>query len=221
MISRQEAKAQGLKRYFTGLACKHGHVGERLVSNGACLVCVSEKENRPYYKARKAANARKPARKEQQIAYRQTQAAREKQAMYRQTSERRAAQLARKQTPDYKKKAAATYAVWSAANKERIAANGAAWRKENTAARTSYQAQRKATQLKATPAWVDRQAIKAIYEQANFTSRVTGEPMHVDHIYPLQSDWVCGLHVPLNLQILTATENVKKSNKLLDDPFLQ
>ena len=28
IISHAEAKAQGLKRYFTGKPCKHGHVAE-------------------------------------------------------------------------------------------------------------------------------------------------------------------------------------------------
>jgi 5-methylcytosine-specific restriction endonuclease McrA len=38
IISRAEAKAAGLPRYFTGLACKNGHVAERLVS-GDCIEC--------------------------------------------------------------------------------------------------------------------------------------------------------------------------------------
>lgn len=39
IISRKEARAAGLTRYFTGKACKHGHVVERLVSDGNCTVC--------------------------------------------------------------------------------------------------------------------------------------------------------------------------------------
>jgi hypothetical protein len=46
IISRKDAKAQGLKRYHTGKPCKHGHVAERLVSNATCIDClrVSKRE---------------------------------------------------------------------------------------------------------------------------------------------------------------------------------
>src|SRR5882762_7363285 len=49
IITRSEAKASGLLRYFTGKPCKHGHVEERLVSNGACLQC--RKDGEPAYRA--------------------------------------------------------------------------------------------------------------------------------------------------------------------------
>jgi hypothetical protein len=42
IISRVAAKDQGLKRYFTGLPCKRGHVCERLVSNQSCCKCHYE-----------------------------------------------------------------------------------------------------------------------------------------------------------------------------------
>lgn len=47
IISCKEAKAKGLKRYFTGKPCKRGHVAERHVTGG-CIVC-SQEDCRAYY----------------------------------------------------------------------------------------------------------------------------------------------------------------------------
>lgn len=47
IISRKEAKAQGLTRYYTGLPCVKGHITERMVSCYSCCAChhQSKKEN--------------------------------------------------------------------------------------------------------------------------------------------------------------------------------
>lgn len=41
IISRAEAKAKGLRRYFTGSPCLHGHLAERDTHHRACLACQS------------------------------------------------------------------------------------------------------------------------------------------------------------------------------------
>ena len=41
IISRKEAKSLGLKYYFTGKLCKHGHINERMTSSGVCTDCKS------------------------------------------------------------------------------------------------------------------------------------------------------------------------------------
>ncbi len=43
VISRVEAIAAGLKRYYTGEPCKHGHVAERYTTTSGCLECVHPK----------------------------------------------------------------------------------------------------------------------------------------------------------------------------------
>ncbi len=42
IISRKEAKISGLKRYFTGRPCKHGHITQRDVVNGTCIECTRD-----------------------------------------------------------------------------------------------------------------------------------------------------------------------------------
>jgi len=54
--------------------------------------------------------------------------------------------------------------------------------------------------------------IKHLYIQAKELEKLDGIKRHVDHIIPLQGEYVCGLHIPQNLQILTANENCKKGN---------
>jgi hypothetical protein len=67
-------------------------------------------------------------------------------------------------------------------------------------------AYRRALQKQATPPWVNRKDLKAIYAACP-------KGYHVDHIIPLDNDDVCGLHVPANLQYLTAFENDSKGNR--------
>jgi 5-methylcytosine-specific restriction endonuclease McrA len=75
---------------------------------------------------------------------------------------------------------------------------------------------RESKKLNAMPWWVDRDKLQEVYVLCRLLSNATGVVHHVDHIVPLQNARVCGLHVPWNLQIITAEENLKKSNKFQD-----
>ena len=69
------------------------------------------------------------------------------------------------------------------------------------------------------PHWLtegDWQEIKAMYLQAVHLSQATGSRYVIDHIYPLRGSNVSGLHVPSNLRVVSAQENQKKYNKVLD-----
>lgn len=46
IISRKDALAQGLSRYFTGVPCRRGHIAERIASKAACSICVSENDRK-------------------------------------------------------------------------------------------------------------------------------------------------------------------------------
>jgi len=75
-----------------------------------------------------------------------------------------------------------------------------------------YEASRRASKLSATPKWLTskhKEEIESIYIKAQKMS------LTVDHIIPLSSRIVCGLHVPWNLQLLSQSENSRKGNKVL------
>lgn len=77
-------------------------------------------------------------------------------------------------------------------------------------------ARRRAAKLQRTPAWLsssERLAIQRKYDEAERLTRETGIIHHVDHEIPLSGEFVSGLHVPDNLQVLTAYANLSKGNR--------
>lgn len=64
----------------------------------------------------------------------------------------------------------------------------------------------------ATPAWSNEFFIEQAYDIARKRSEVTGIRWEVDHIVPLKSDLVCGLHTHDNLQVITKFANQSKKN---------
>lgn len=67
----------------------------------------------------------------------------------------------------------------------------------------------------ATPPWADLKAIRRVYMDAQ-RIRAKGMDVHVDHIIPLRGRKVSGLHVPANLRVIDATENMKKGARFED-----
>jgi hypothetical protein len=75
----------------------------------------------------------------------------------------------------------------------------------------------RAKKINASVSWKDNGKIDAIYKEAKRLSKLMWIEFHVDHIIPLQGEFVSGLHWEGNLQILTAFENLSKRNRLLTD----
>ena len=79
-----------------------------------------------------------------------------------------------------------------------------------------YWNERKANDLAQSAA---RRAVTRKAKLEGYASEITEiykqcpEGHHVDHIVPLRGQYVCGLHVPWNLQYLTAEDNLKKGNR--------
>jgi hypothetical protein len=101
-----------------------------------------------------------------------------------------------------------------AKNPEKRNAAFTRWRLKNLAQCAARTRRRDAAKRGATPSWADQEAIKAFYIEARRLTDLTGVPHEVDHIYPLVSNTMCGLHVEFNLQILTKSANSAKKNKV-------
>ena len=189
--TRKEAQDSGAKYYFTGGPCKYGHIAPRK-TKGACVECIK-------------------------IEWQQ---AAEKRADYFREYNRR------EDVKDRKNE-------WYEANREQVIQAAAtrplevkrvyqkAWKERNTVwVRADTKARRRKHRL-ATPKWLTREQkgqIRELYKIAITMTKTTGEQYVVDHIVPLRSEFVCGLHVPWNLRVIPRQENLLKSNKLIDTP---
>lgn len=90
------------------------------------------------------------------------------------------------------------------------------WKETNRSRHNANCMLRHVMKMKAKPVWLsddDLWMIEEAYSLAKLREQMTGIKWHVDHIVPLRGKTVCGLHVPWNLQVITASENCSKRNK--------
>lgn len=90
------------------------------------------------------------------------------------------------------------------------------WRAANPSRVTYHTSTRRSALAKRTPPWLTHEhyeQMRAMFWAASLMEMATGEKHHVDHIVPLRGKLVSGLNVPWNMQVLSATENLKKSNR--------
>jgi hypothetical protein len=121
---------------------------------------------------------------------------------------------------------------WSEANKEKMLQYSREWYARNTEGQRERRREyvkanlpkevarnrgRAAEKLRATPAWANEFFIKEAYDLAARRSKATGIKWHVDHIVPLKSKRVSGLHVEHNLQVIPAVDNIRKGNRWWPD----
>ena len=102
---------------------------------------------------------------------------------------------------------------WRARNKEKVASYARKYQTANRAKGAAIAARYLAQKLSATPRWANHFFIEEIYDLARRRTDCLGVKHHVDHIVPLQSKIVCGLHCEANLRVIPATTNIRKGNR--------
>lgn len=187
--TRKEAQDAGAKYYFTGEPCKHGHVAPRK-TKGSCVECLK-------VEWKEAAEKRADYFRE----YNKREHVKDRKNDWYQTHKEQVIQAAATRPLEVKR-------VYQKVWKER----NTTWVRADTKAR-------RRKHREATPPWLSRQQkgqIRELYKIAITMTKTTGEQYVVDHIIPLRSEVVCGLHVPWNLRVIPRQENLLKSNKLID-----
>lgn len=106
--------------------------------------------------------------------------------------------------------------LYAQQNPEKRQAARRGWEQRNRGLAAALKTQNKLARAQRVPAWLtddDRWIIEQAYELAAKRTAVFGFPWHVDHKIPLKGRRVSGLHVPDNLQVLPAKDNLRKNNR--------
>jgi hypothetical protein len=104
-----------------------------------------------------------------------------------------------------------------AVNAETIKSRQRLWSKTNRGLANALSKRYKLKKINATPSWLNESQlllIKCKYQVAAMLNVHGVEPWHVDHIIPIRGKNVCGLHVPWNLQVIPAKDNLSKGNRI-------
>lgn len=241
LVSKQEALALGLKRYFTGIPCKPaGHVAERWTSSGACYDCV---------RARNLDHSRihKERFNAQSVKWNADNKERRKVIYDRWLEPNKERELKRKRTwttqryheqykldPEHRERAKAVTKEWAEQNHDRMLAHSRASKARNreavnAKARARYLANQEKERARAAKQNADRQQavgrftaedILTLLEQQGYRCAAPHcridvlRDFHCDHILPLSRG---GTNWPDNIQILCPACNLSKNDRTMEE----
>jgi hypothetical protein len=200
--SAADAKARGLKRYFTGKPCVNGNVAPRYLSGGClCSACAEVRRHRAKAWWNDPAN-------EGAI-----EAKRAKDKVHPKAKEWRQRHSAR-----HAKQISAKAMEWQRANPERAAEIRQRWADNNPEALKAARLRRVLAVRQATPPWWskwDRFVIAQAKELARLRTQMTGIVWEIDHMIPIQGDEASGLHCAANVQVIPKVLNQWKRGRLV------
>jgi hypothetical protein len=226
VVSREDARASGDSTFFTGEACRNGHVSPRRVKDGKCSECSAENSSRKYHKNRvqriadaakyAKANAEKVA--EYQKSYRDANkdSIKAYQANYRSENREALSKRVRDRSGDADR--TAYIKEWCVNNPEKLRDYHKKWAAKNPQIIRRLSSDRRAVKLAASVGW-EPELLELVEIEAHALAvargQLTGFDWHVDHMLPLKANSVCGLHVWNNLQVIPATLNTRKRNRVV------
>jgi 5-methylcytosine-specific restriction endonuclease McrA len=207
LISRAEAKAAGLKRYFTGVPCSKGHVAERFVSERNCHECLLERGRR--YRDENPEKA-----KERDRRWREENAEKEKERRRRYREENPEKAYKHRYYEENLEKEKQRRRRYREENLEKVKEKDRRWREKNTEKVKENSRRRRAKKKGADGHYTVADCRRIYAEQEGIClgckKPFPFEQMTADHIVALAnggSDW------PSNIQMLCRPCNSSKGTK--------
>jgi len=195
IISKKEAKAAGLSKFFTGCPCRVGHIAERYLCDGNCTECVAKRARDWYRDNHEHALATKAAYRK---ANPETNCA-QTMAAWRANNPERARQNSE---------------TWYQNNKERCSENAKVWARANPGRKAVYDRNRRA-RIAGNGGTHTAEDIGWLYEIQEgrcgllWCRKELEDGFHVDHVIPLVLDGRNDRH---NLQLLCSHCNLSKND---------
>lgn len=193
IIQKQQAKSAKLHKYFTGIPCKRGHYCERLTCNSICLLCARD-HNKTHYQSSMKEKRNTPSG-----------------ILRRRLNDKN---YLNRNHDDVNKRRRLRYAE----RREEMLERRRRYYNDNLPKILASNALIRLRRMQRAPAWLTDahiQEIEKLYHEAARLSVETGIKHHVDHIVPLLGRKVSGLHVPWNMQVIPAKDNLRKGNKFV------
>lgn len=242
MTDKELAILENRKTYKSSTTCKHGHESPmRYVCNNRCVDCQKKSGSSPEAKQRKTEWSREynsqpevkkksaerralrsldPSAREARRAYEKERYSdpveRENRNAYlRERNKRPDVQQKRKEhknRPEVKQRARELEKIGVRA--EKIKKSRKEYRQKNKAKLLSDTRCRQLRLRQGNLSQLFKKDLDEIYRTRDRVSTETGVAHHADHMIPLNNPIVCGLHVPWNMRVITAEENLRKGNKL-------
>lgn len=106
---------------------------------------------------------------------------------------------------------------WANRNRDKRKKIVSDWQKRNPHKSAAATRRRQAAARRACVSWAIEFFIEEAYALAKLREAATGIKWHVDHVVPLRSANVCGLHTHSNIQVIPAVANISKSNRYWPD----